>query len=496
MSCCNHGFSRRELFSGAAALPFLPTGVSAAAPASLERKALRVQPVLIYQLAQRRPQTSWRPWGGVFTEAEVSDEKARIEGELKQIAATAAYPMNFLPLREVTTVEHAKDVAGGDYDTLLMYPASGSVKLLETVSRADRSTVIFLRHRSGPVYEYYEIIHPRFLRKTVDEWGQPGADAADVVVDDTDDVAWRLRALGGLKNTLGRRVLCLGGAGGWGDGGRQAPRLTRELFKMDLVDVGYDDLSARLKEARTSDGQMRLAREHAAAYLSARNVKLETDRAYVENAFLLTSVLRDMMGAVGATAFTIQNCMSTVMPIGETTACLPLSLLNDQGYAAFCESDFVVIPSGILLQSIAGTPVFLNDPTTPHHGLVTLAHCTAPRKMDGRNEEPVRVMTHFESDYGAAPKVEMRIGQKLTNIVPDFSFKRWVGFEGEVAGNPFLPICRSQIDVGIKGSDRRLAQEMRGFHWMTCYGDYLKETGYALNKLGVGWLNISEQASA
>lgn len=27
-----------------------------------------------------------------------------------------------------------------------------------------------------------------------------------------------------------------------------------------------------------------------------------------------------------------------------------------------CESDFVVIPSGILLNSIAGVPVFLNDP--------------------------------------------------------------------------------------------------------------------------------------
>ena len=150
-----------------------------------------------------------------------------------------------------------------------------------------------------------------------------------------------------------------------------------------------------------------------------------------------------------------------------------------------------MIPSGILLHSIAGAPVFLNDPTTPHHGLVTLAHCTAPRKMDGKNLEPVRMLTHFESDYGAAPKVEMRVGAKLTNIIPDFSFKRWVGFEGEIAGNPFLPICRSQIDVGIHGSDQVLLEEMRGFHWMTCYGDYLKEVGYAVKKAGINWLNVT-----
>jgi hypothetical protein len=111
--------------------------------------------------------------------------------------------------------------------------------------------------------------------------------------------------------------------------------------------------------------------------------------------------------------------------------------------------------------------------------------------MDGRTEEPVRLVTHFESDYGAAPKVDMRVGQKLTNIVPDFNFKRWVGFQGEVAANPFLPICRSQIDVGIKGSDQALCREMRGFHWMTSYGDFMKETGYALRKVGIDWLDIS-----
>ena len=107
-----------------------------------------------------------------------------------------------------------------------------------------------------------------------------------------------------------------------------------------------------------------------------------------------------------------------------------MSLLNDEGYLAFCESDFVVIPSGILLHYISGKPVFLNDPTYPHDGVVTLAHCTAPRKMDGARLSAARILTHFESDYGAAPKVEMKIGQICTNLVPDFDCKKWVGFDG------------------------------------------------------------------
>jgi hypothetical protein len=81
----------------------------------------------------------------------------------------------------------------------------------------------------------------------------------------------------------------------------------------------------------------------------------------------------------------------------------------------------------------------------------------------------------------------MRKGQRLTVIDPDFASRKWVGFEAEVIDNPFLPICRSQVDIQIKGSTEKLLDEMRGFHWMACYGNYLKEMGYALKKAGVEW---------
>ena len=161
---------------------------------------------------------------------------------------------------------------------------------------------------------------------------------------------------------------------------------------------------------------------------------------------------------------------------------------------AFCESDFVVIPSGILMRYISGKPVFLNDPTHPHDGMVTIAHCTAPRRMNGKDYEPVEIYTHFESDYGAAPKVQMSKGVMTTNIAPDFACKKWVGFRGKIIDHPFYDICRSQIDITIEGDWKKLLTDMQGFHWMTCYGDYLREVGYALKKLGIEWENISETA--
>ena len=186
-------------------------------------------------------------------------------------------------------------------------------------------------------------------------------------------------------------------------------------------------------------------------------------------------------------AMTINSCMGTIMPMAETTACLTLSLLNDAGYLAFCESDFVVIPAGILLASTCDRPVFLNDPTYPHDGIITLAHCTAPRRMGGEKLDPARIMTHFESDYGAAPKVEMPVGQTVTNIVPDFKAERWTGLLARIDAAPFLPICRSQIDIRFDCSDDVLARHMPGFHWITGYGDYLREIGYALKRVSIQW---------
>jgi L-fucose isomerase-like protein len=223
---------------------------------------------------------------------------------------------------------------------------------------------------------------------------------------------------------------------------------------------------------------------------------LHTKEVFVRNAFILTEVFKDILDEAQTDAITVHHCMGTIMPMSETTACLPLSLLNDEGYLAFCESDFVVIPSGILLHYISGLPVFLNDPTTPHGNVVTLAHCTAPRKMDGKRAERTKILTHFESDYGAAPKVEMKLGQVCTTLVPDFASKQWVGFEGKIIGNPFLDICRSQVDVRIQGDCAALLQEMKGFHWMLCYGNFLRETSYALKKLGVGFHDVSAAKTA
>lgn len=489
-SCRPGGVSRRHFLAGASASTLLasPSAISAAQTGDPDRqqpvrKPLKVQPVLVYQISKRVPARSWRSWGGIQTVQDVAAEQERIQRELAEMGKP--FPLEILPLATVRTAEEGAKVAQGDHDVLLMYAAGGGVNVVEALTAPGKQTLMFVRHRSGPVYLWYEIAHPRYLRKAVDEYGQAGMDSQDVVVDSHAEVLWRLRAFYGLKNTIGKPIVAVGGPSGWGVGGRKAADLARTLWKLDIRTAGYPELGERIKKARQSEALVKQCSARAEQYLKQKGVSLQTSREAVSNSLILTEIFRDLLDEAKTDAITINQCMGTIMPLAETSACLPLSILNDEGYMAFCESDFVVIPSGILLHYISGKPVFLNDPTYPHDGVVTLAHCTAPRKMDGEHDEPVKILTHFESDYGAAPKVEMRKGQRVTVLDPDFGGRNWVGFEGEIVENPFLPICRSQVDTRIEGNCDLLAKEMKGFHWMLSYGNHLKETAYALKKNGL-----------
>ena len=89
-----------------------------------------------------------------------------------------------------------------DYDAVVVYAASGSGDLLKAcfAPKKDRDTIIFVRHRSGTTYYWYEALSTKYLQT-----GRPGRPQScldhggvhvdDVVVDDYDELLWRLRAL-------------------------------------------------------------------------------------------------------------------------------------------------------------------------------------------------------------------------------------------------------------------------------------------------------------
>ena len=466
-------------------------GDTAAIPMPPPRRALKVLPVFLYDQPSYRPQTSWRNWGGVQTPESAENEKSAIQADMETIRTTADFPVEFMPLvsgGDVNTIVTPE--AAEAADMILCWPAGGN---LHGIEKFNKPTVMFIRHQSGPLSLWYEIVSPRYLRQHTDQAAFPHIRDEDVVVDDMDSLMWRLRSLCGLVNTWGTKILCVGGPDAWSQDAAATAEKVKEIFRFELETISYDEIDRLVKEADADPEAGEMAKRRAAEYQAIPDTKLGTpdttrfDPSTIERCFLLDMVFRKLMVKAGCSAITINACMGTIMQVSKTTACLALSTLNDDGWLAFCESDFIVIPSGVLMAKITGKPVFLNDPTYPHHGIITLAHCTAPRKLDGVNYDPVSITTHFESDFGSAPKVDMQIGRMTTNIAPDFGFKRWVGLLGEIVATPLLPICRSQIDIRFTCDSQQLAERMPGFHWMTCYDDCSRELGYALRRTPIEW---------
>jgi hypothetical protein len=501
--------SRRSLLGGLGAVAAVGglTGANSSQGKSMEARrtvkgeplpkgrALRVQPALMYGLEQRQEKTSWRSYGGLCTEADITAEIGRITGELQQLVGKAEFPINMLPLASIRDEDTARQVAGADADMIVLYAASGGTNIVNTVASSKTPMIMFIRHRSGPFYLWYEIAHWRFLRQNGDTFAAANADIQDIVIDDYSEVLWRLRALYGLANAKGTKMLAIGGLIAYSEPAQvNGPSHAKEVWGYEIETITEQQFAERLAKARNDPQMVREAERQADGLLSTPNVILQTERRFVTNSCLALAVCEQLMAETGASNFGFGRCMGRpVIEMLDTPPCLVLSLANDAGYTAYCHTDLSHTLPGVLMRWVAGKPTFVCNSHFPHDGIFTVAHCAAPRKMNGVDYEPATLMTHYESDYGAACRVEYAKGQTVTAVIPNLRCTKWQGFRGTIIESPAFPACRSQIEIAIEGDWRRLAAEMEGFHTQIIYGDYLREIGYALRKLGkVEWQCYSD----
>ncbi len=467
------------------------------APMIQPGKALKVQPVLMYRDQPFRKLTSYKSWGHVNSKETAEEEVQRINQELGRMKATAGFAVEFLPIVVVSGPEMAEKVHESDYDVVLLYAATGTGDWFRacTAKKPGTDTIVFVRHQNGPVYYWYEALGDQYLRPADDPvlLNNSAEDhgpltVEDVVVDDLDDVVWRLRSLYALKNFIGHKVVAIGKAAGKYDG--TAPENCKTRFKQQIVEFSYPDFEKRYAQYAANKEILAKAEKWTDIYLKMPNTVLETKRDFIVRAFLVYGVFKELLLANQASTLTVLGCMGTMFEAADTTACLSLGWLNDEGYLGLCESDFVLVPAAILMRHITNKPVFMHNSTFPHKGMVTCAHCASPRRMDGVNYDPMRIMTHYESDFGASPKVDFPVGQQVTFLDPHYTNPRWLTFTGTVKSNPNFEVCRSQQDVLLDGDWKRLKSEARDSHWTMVFGDYKNEVEYASRKIGVNCVRI------
>lgn len=133
----------------------------------------------------------------------------------------------------------------------------------------------------------------------------------------------------------------------------------------------------------------------------------------------------------------------------NTTSCLALALLNDEGVVAGCEGDMQTLMTMLLAKKLFNEPAFMANPSILTDKTSMLAHCTIPLSMC--NDTIVR--SHFESKTGVAIQGDMPL--------TDYTIMKWGGrhldkmfvTEAKAIENKYSEhFCRTQItfDINLK----------------------------------------------
>ena len=133
----------------------------------------------------------------------------------------------------------------------------------------------------------------------------------------------------------------------------------------------------------------------------------------------------------------------------NTTSCLALAKLNDEGIVAGCEGDMQTLMTMILAKKLCNEPAFMANPSILTDTTTMFVHCTVPLSMCFRTT----MRTHFESGIGVAVQGDMPL--------TDYTIMKWGGrrldkffvTEAKAIKNEYSNhFCRTQItfDVNLK----------------------------------------------
>lgn len=162
-----------------------------------------------------------------------------------------------------------------------------------------------------------------------------------------------------------------------------------------------------------------------------------------------------------------------ILEADNTTGCLALSLLNDEGITAGCEGDVPAAISMLIARVATQKPAFMANPSRVEKDEVVFAHCTAPYSM----LKYFKIDSHFESGIGLAISGDFAPGP-VTLFKIDGEASSYALAEGEIlAFSREENLCRTQIKASFSGAKEYMLQRPLGNHQILILGHHAKKIG-------------------
>ena len=153
----------------------------------------------------------------------------------------------------------------------------------------------------------------------------------------------------------------------------------------------------------------------------------------------------------------------------RTTACLALSLLNDEGIVSGCEGDIPALWTMMYVRFALGQSAFMANPSSTNRKECTMdfAHCTIPLSM----VHGYRLPSHFESQLGIGIAGSVPSGRYRVIKITGAALDQYYETEGDIIMNTNIPQrCRTQIRFRFASEEEfdRFFRVSKGNHIILC----------------------------
>lgn len=301
--------------------------------------------------------------------------------------------------------------------------------------------------------------------------GQPGRIA---LLNEEED---GYRSLGLLSSMLdaherlkGLRLGRIGKASDWLVGSMPEAGQVEKVWGPKAIDVSLDLLNTAIQETLQEDADT----FRDSFQIGARRI-CEPTGADLGMAARVGVALRRVVREQSLAACTVR-CFDLVKEL-QTTGCMALSSLLDEGIVAGCEGDLPAALTMVWMQALTGQISFMANPQDLDGKTNTLwlAHCTVARSM----VKGYALRSHFESSLGVGIQGELEPGPVTLARIGGTDLKELFLTDGELLNNGESELrCRTQIQVHLHGDVRGLLSKPLGNHLVLIRGhwaDQLRE---------------------
>lgn len=277
------------------------------------------------------------------------------------------------------------------------------------------------------------------------------------------------QVIAGFESMKNQQLGLLGEVSEWLVASDISAPLLKSKFGVDLVPVSWDALPSYEKCAPSEKFNAHFNVDQQPELIKASRVHQ-----------LMEKTIRDNhLDAITVECFPLVKEQSV-------TACLSLSLLNDENIPAGCEGDLTSIIGMMFIKSLTNQIPWMANTVKVTDTRAKFAHCTVPTKMVNNFTIP----THYETNLGTAIQ-----GDVSAEILTVFRFDNQLE-------NVFISVCRvaerpksnnacrTQIIAEMPEEDLKSLQNYPlGNHHLFFEGDYRELLNVAVKWLGLDVVN-------